>query len=436
MTEQMKPFFASRVARAQTEHGATLLAIENPASQTVVLHGSLRAGSYFEPRERPGLARLTAAMLERGTARRSKLAVAEALESVGAEVDFSVDPFVVNVAARCLPRDLPLLLSTIAEELREPAFPQHELEKLKQQVIAQLQEQQTETKWRAYERFTQLIFEQGNPFYCHSGERVVESVRALTVDDLREFHRRCYGGNSLILGVAAGGRTSSREQIAALFAEHFGDFAAGLPGAAIEASGVATAACAQRELVAVKGKANADVLLGSAAALKRSSADYYAALIANSALGESTLSSRLGLTVRDREGLTYGIGSRFRAASLAAGPWYISVSVNPRNVERAVSSTLGVLRDYVENGITEKELADEKSSAIGSFKVQLATNAGLSEALWDAEFFGLGADYVDRFPQLVGDVTRDEVNNAIRRYFDPDRLTLVIAGDVSLPEAT
>ena len=103
--------------------------------------------------------------------------------------------------------------------------------------------------------------------------------------------------------------------------------------------------------------------------------------------------------------------------------------MNPQNVERAVASALNVLRDYVEKGIRSEELADEKSSAIGSFKVSLSTNAGLAEALWNAEFYGLGLDYVDRFPRLIQSVTVEEVNAAISKYFRPDHLTVVLAGD-------
>jgi zinc protease len=172
-----------------------------------------------------------------------------------------------------------------------------------------------------------------------------------------------------------------------------------------------------------------DVLLGTAAPLRRDASDFYAAMLANRALGESTLSSRLGLRVRDAEGLTYGIASRFRAPSLAAGPWYIAVSVNPGNVERAIESALGVLQEYVEHGIRPEELGDEKSSAVGSFKVSLSTNAGLAEALWNAEFYRLGADFVDRYPQLIEAVTLEEANAAVRKYFRPDQLTVVIAGD-------
>jgi zinc protease len=127
--------------------------------------------------------------------------------------------------------------------------------------------------------------------------------------------------------------------------------------------------------------------------------------------------------------LTYGINSAFRAPSLAAGPWYIGVSVNPFNVERAIDSAMEVLRDYVSKGIRPDELADQKSAAIGSFKVSLATNRGLARALWNAEFYNLGVDYIDRYPQIIQLVTLEEVNAAIRKYFRPDQLTVVIAGD-------
>jgi zinc protease len=423
--------FASRVARSQLETGATLLALENRATPTVSLRGSLRAGSYFEPREQPGLARLTAEMLERGTRQRTKLELAGDLEGAGADLEFSTDPFAVNFAGRCLSEDLDVLLSALAESLREPAFPTEELEKLKQQQIAAVREQQANTRQRAYERFSQLTFEPDNPFYTHAGERLVESINATTVEDVRRFYEARYGGRSLILSIVgdvAAGEVQSR------FSELFRDFA-GPESVEVRVADPAQHEGHRREIVVVKEKANVDVLLGSVAPLRRDASDYYAASIANSALGESTLSSRLGLQVRDREGLTYGIASRFRAPTLAAGPWYIAVSVNPSNVERAIRSATNVLRDYVSTGMREDELADEKSAAIGSFKVSLSTNAGLAAALWNAEFYGLGTDYIDRYPRLIEAVTLSEVNAAIRKYFRPDHLTIVIAGDYDASHA-
>lgn len=424
--------FARRVERIELETGAVLLALENSATPTVAVRGSLRAGSYFEPRTKPGLARRAAEMLERGTRRRTKLQLAGDLEGAGAEVSFSADQFAVQIRARSLSSDFPLLMKALAEMLREPSFPADELEKLKQQTVAAIQEQQSDTKWRAYERLSQALFDEENPFYTHAGERLIESVNSITVDDVRGFYEKFYGGRSLVLSVVGDVRATDATRHFREAVDLFG----GPESVEISVADSSSAAAPRREVVLLQDKANVDVLLGTAAPLRRDSEDYYAAMLANRALGESTLSSRLGLRVRDAEGLTYGIGSRFRAPSLAAGPWYIAVSVNPDNVGRAINSALEVLRDYVEHGIRPEELEDEKSSATGSFKVSLATNAGLAEALWNSEFYRLGLDYVDRFPQLVSSVTIEEVNAAIRKYFNPERLTVVVAGDVRPEETT
>ncbi|HVF49759.1 MAG TPA: pitrilysin family protein [Pyrinomonadaceae bacterium] len=424
--------FAARVKRTQLPNGATLLVLENSATPTVSIRGSLRAGAYFEPRDRPALALITADMLERGTKRRNKLELASELESVGAQVDFSADPFAVNISGRSLSKDLPRLIRILSEELREPSFPADELEKLKQQTIAAIREQQSSTSQRAYERFTQLIFDAANPFFRPSGEQLIKSITSITVEDVRRFYTEHYGGRSVILAVAGDVKTATVEQ---QFREAFGTFEGPL-SVDINVTDPQPQAAPRREMVLLKDKANVDILIGSAAPLRREAKDYYAAALANSALGESTLSSRLGLQVRDKEGLTYGIGSRFRAPSLAAGPWYIAVSVNPNNVEQAINSATNVLRDYVKNGMRPEELADEKSSAIGSFKVSLSTNAGIAAALWNAEFYRLGPDYIDRYPQLIQAVTVAEANAAIRKYFRPEQLTVVVAGDVEAAKPT
>src|SRR5205085_1004616 len=237
--------FASRIARTELDMGATLVVLENHATPTLALRGSLRAGSYFEPRDKPGLARLTAEMLARGTRRRTKLQLAGALEAVGAELDFQTDPFAVGIAGRALAKDMPLLLGTLAEELREPAFPADELEKLKQQTVAAIREQQANTRARAYERFTQLIFDPNNPFYQHAGERLSASISAITVADVRRFYDECYGGRSLILGVA--GAVNAAE-VCAQFQTAFGAFA-GPESIEVDVNDPAQQETMQREVV-------------------------------------------------------------------------------------------------------------------------------------------------------------------------------------------
>lgn len=424
-TAHTRTRFAERVQRTEIGTGARLLVLENRATPTVAIKGSLRAGSYFEPKDKPGVAQIAAEMLDRGTRRRNKMELARDIEATGAQIGFGADAFAVRFGGRAFAEDLPEILRAIAEMLREPAFPQDELDKLKQQTTAALLEQHSNTGYRAYERFAQLLFKPEHPFYVQPLDELTDSINQITTDDLHDFYRKQYGGRSLILTLAGDIETATAQD---LFNEHFAEFS-GVDNIEISVGEMTRQTKTVREAVRIKGKPNIDVLLGSFADLRRDSADYYPAIIANSALGQSTLSSRLGLVVRDREGLTYGINSRFRAAGLVAGAWYIHVSLNPTTVERAIDSTLNVVRDYIKHGITDAELADEKSSAIGTFKVALSTNGGLADALWNAEFYNLGADYVDRFPEIIESVTRDEVNAAIRKYFNPDQLTIVAAGD-------
>ena len=118
----MKDTFAARTERHILPNGITLLVLENPANPTISVAGYLKAGSYFNPPEQHSLSRLTADMLNKGTRRRSKLEIAEALEFAGARVNSSGNTFTVSVSAQTLSRDFPLVVSTLAEELREPEF--------------------------------------------------------------------------------------------------------------------------------------------------------------------------------------------------------------------------------------------------------------------------------------------------------------------------
>jgi zinc protease len=261
--------FAARVVRHQLENGATVLMLENRATPTVSLRGSLRAGSYFEPRDKPGLAQLTAEMLSRGTEKRSKLEIAGDLESVGADIDFSTDPFAVNIAARALSQDLPLVISTLAEELREPAFPADELERLKQQLIASIQEQQANTRYRGYERFSNLIFDETNPYHVPPGDRIIESINSITTADVQEFFEQRYGGRSLILSVVGDVYAAD---VRGQFEEAFGSFD-GPASVDINVTDPEHQSSARREIVLIKDKANVDILVGAAAPLRRSSED-------------------------------------------------------------------------------------------------------------------------------------------------------------------
>ncbi len=197
----MKDTFAARTHRFILPNGITLLVLENPANPTVSVTGYLKAGSFFNPSEQHGLSRLTADMLSKGTRRRSKLEIAEALEFAGARVSFSGNTFTVSVAAQALSRDFGLVISTLAEELREPEFPAAELEKLKQRIVAGIQQGQEDTRSRAIERFAQLVYSPESPFTSRPPAQLISEVERVIAGDLRQFYEQHYGAASLILTV-------------------------------------------------------------------------------------------------------------------------------------------------------------------------------------------------------------------------------------------
>lgn len=418
--------FASRTHRYQLANGITLLVLENHSNPTISLSGYVRAGEYFSPLDKDSLAGVTSSMLSKGTTRRSKLEIAEEMESTGARIAFSPNNFITSVNGQSLSRDLPLIISTLAEELREPAFPSDELEKMKQRFIASIREDQDDTRSRAYERMSQLVFPVGNPFYRLPAETTISNLEAITTDDLRWFYEKYYGADSMLLVIVG---DVQPDEVRALVEKHLGDWQ-GAPAPEINLTETPLQTEAKREAVPMKDKPNCDIIIAHASGLRRSNPDYLAAIIGNNALGHSTLSSRLGLKVRDEMGLTYGISSSFRSG-LADGPFSIGVTVAPQNIDPAIDTTLEIVNDYIAGGITEEELKDEKSSVIGSYKLGLATNSGMAGQIVNSELFGLGIEYLDEFPSHIAALTKPQIDEAIRKYLHPEVATTVIAGTVA-----
>src|SRR5262249_28670171 len=147
-------------------------------------------------------------------------------------------------------------------------------------------------------------------------------------------------------------------------------------------------------------------------------------------LGQDTLSSRLGLVVREKHGLTYGIGSGFADVSFGNGLWEISLSVNPENIEKALGLVAEVVEKYRAEGISAKEFADEKGRAYGGFVVSLRNSLGIANVLAQFEFLGLQTSDLDGIKAAYDSVTIDQVNEAIKKYLDLSKAVTVVAGSI------
>src|SRR6185436_7831666 len=205
-------------------------------------------------------------------------------------------------------------------------------------------------------------------------ERIAR-VESLRREDLETFYRDRYGAASLILVVVG---DVDAERVLDALERGVSDWAPG-PEPVIPPADPPPASPGTFT-VRMSDKASADVVLAAPSDLRRTHPDYLATSIANSALGQSSLTSRLGVRVRDTEGLTYGIHSSFGATQVA-GPFAVSLTVKPDSRDAAVASALDEIDKFLRGGMTEKELVEEKSSRVGRFKVDLGSNSGIADAL-------------------------------------------------------
>ncbi len=419
--------FADRVSVHSYANGASLAVLANPHAPTVTIAGTLRAGPAFAPEDRFSIPGITAAMLDRGTGNYDRLELARELEDRGLQIMVrasSSTPTIVSFSAQGLAEELPRMAEFLFEILRRPTFPPAEFEKLREQVLGSLVRERQETHARAYAALSRRLYPNGHPLQRRTIEVREQEVASLSSEDLSSFHHSIYGPATVVMAVVGDVDASF---VTSVFAESMEGWGGGnepeleLPG------GDPPPPSEQR--IQIKDRPNLDVFLGHRGHLLRGADGYAAAILANSCLGQSTLTSRLGVEVRDRQGLTYGIYSRFFGTLHVPGLWATSLGVSAENLDKAVSASRDVISDYVKNGPSEPELEDERTALSGAYRVGLATNSGVARELVTALTSSEGVERLDRFPEQLLEVSRDEVMAAIKEHLHPDQLVLTAAGD-------
>jgi zinc protease len=409
------------IFRRQLPNGITVLARANFNSPSVVIQGYLAAGGMFDADEKLGLADFTALALMRGTQRYSFQELYDFLESAGASLGFSGGTHTVNFSGTALVEDLDLLLEILAQALAQPLFPAEQIERLRRQLLTSLAIRAQDTAAMASLAFDRLVYA-GHP-YSRPEDGYPETIQAISRPDLEDFHKAAYGPAGLVIAlVGAIPPQQAVEKIAGIL----GDWSnpAQLPSPALPPlsplPGVIT------DKVTIPGKSQADLVIG-AAGPGRSAEDYLAASLGNNILGQFGLMGRIGDVVREKAGLAYYADSSL-SGGLGPGPWSVSAGIDPSNSQRAVSLILDEIHRFTSELVTADELSDSVAHYIGRLPLSLESNAGVASALINLERHGLGLDYYQRYAGLIRSVTREQILAAARRYLDPDRLAIALAG--------
>ncbi|MBM4038736.1 MAG: insulinase family protein [Planctomycetes bacterium] len=410
------------VTRRTLTNGARLIAAENRASETVVFAGLFVGGTALDPAGREGLANLAAAVAQRATASRSYDQIYDQLDSLGASLAMGAGGHAVWLRAKCLRRHWAAVAEVLADILRRPSFPEAELQRVRGEVLTTLREFDQSTRMVAGRELCHLVYPQGHPLRHPSyGYRPV--VEAVTRDELAACHARLFRPDALILSIVGDVEAAAALDAAA---ELVGDWprpAEPLPQPDFAA---AHPPAAQRASFPLADKSQCDIALGFKA-IPRSHPDYEALDQATGILGGIGLMGRLGDNVRDRQGLAYYAYARL-GESFGDALWTVNAGVNPANVERAIASTLDEIRRIQDEPVTEEELADCQNYLIGVLPIRIETSDGLAGTLNNIELFGLGDDYLQRFPDIVRSVTRADVQRATQAHLTVERYSLAIAG--------
>ncbi|HSI08646.1 MAG: M16 family metallopeptidase [Rariglobus sp.] len=408
-----------------TVAGIDVIAYPTAVKDVVTFRGSLPAGDSFSPDTNLAIASLVGGMLDKGTAKQDKFAIAQKLDAVGAELAFAVDDTMVNFSGKCLRKDVPLVISLLAEQLRTPAFSEEEFAKLKKQIAGRLQRALEQTGYRAGQAFAASIYPEGHPNYEPSTEAFLAALKAATVADLRAFHQKFYGPAQLTL-VAVGDIDP-----AALNTE-VGKAFAGWSGGVKRPDypRISTRMDIDRDqTVFMADKPNVSVIFGQASGLRYTDADSLPLRVATTILG-SGFTGRLMATVRDQEGLTYGIGAKTGNDTFTDGDWRIVANFAPDLLEKGLASTRRELKSWYEQGVTAEEVARTKTNLAGTFQVGLATTDGLASTILATVHRGYPLAWIDGYTAKLDAVTLDQVNAAIKKHLQPDNFVLIKAGTV------
>jgi zinc protease len=412
---------ADDITRVELKNGIVVLARENPNSQAVTLRGYLPAGSLFDPDEKLGLADFVASALMRGTAKREFQAIYDSLESVGASFGFSGGTHTAGFGGRSLAEDLPLLLDLLNEGLQHPTFPKTQVGKLRAQLLTGLAMRAQDTRDMASLIFDELVY-RDHP-YARAEEGHPQTVGAITVDDLIDFHKKIYGPRGMVVAVVGG---IEAEKAVAEVRATLEDWQNPQQPAEIQLPEWKPLEARVTKRHPIPGKSQSDLIIGTAGPA-RSEPHYMAANLGNNILGHFGLMGRVGDVVREQAGLAYYAYSSLGGGT-GPGPWAVAAGVNPANEEKAADLIFKELAKFTDELVSEEELSDSQSNFIGSMPLSLETNGGVAEALLNVERHKLGLDYYRRFPDEIKAITREQIRGVAARYLTNDKMAVSIAG--------
>ncbi|HUF28469.1 MAG TPA: pitrilysin family protein [Gemmatimonadaceae bacterium] len=418
----------ARTARSRLPNGMHLsLLRKETRGNRVVAQIVLRHGTEESLTGRTQVGALAVAMLSRGTTELTRQQVRDSIDKLKAQVFIGGATNNVNVSIETLRENFIPVLDLVAQQLRSPRFDPAEFETLKRERLASIEQSKSEPQVLANVALQRRLTPKpkGHILYASMPEEMIEDITSVTLDQVREFHRRFYGATYADMAVIG---AFDEAEVRAAAARLFGDWRNPQPFA--RAVRTYAALDSAFESIETPDKANAVFRAGQNLEVRDDDPDYPALVIGNFMFGSGFLNSRLATRLRQKEGLSYGVGTSLIAQSLDRYGTFTAFAIYaPQNADRLVAAFREEIDRVLAEGFTAEEVAAAKTGYIQGRSQSRANDGELVGTLVARRFTDRTMAWDAEFERAVATLTPAQVNAVIRKHVDPKRIVLVRAGD-------
>ncbi len=417
----------SRTRRSTLPSGMKMALLRKKTrGSTVVGTLTLRFGDPTSLAGKDVAADMSADMLMRGTRKRTRQEIQDELDRLKARMGVGGRTGQATLSFETIRENLPAVMRLAAEILREPAFPEKEFEELRQENLAAIEEERSDPQsvgGNAYERHMNP-YPKGDVRYVETLEETLEGYKGATLEQTKGFYGDYFGGSNGQLAIVG---DFDEAEVAGLAAELFGDWKS--PAAFARIPQPYQDVPPANESLQTPDKANAYFVAGLNLKLRDEDPDYPALLFGNYMLGSSD-TNRLFLRIRDKEGLSYGVGSQLSASPLDESGAFTTFAIYaPQNAARLESAFREEIAKVLADGFTASEVADAKSGWLQSRQITRSQDASVARMLATELYLGRTFAWDAELDRKVQALTPEQVVAAMRRHIDPAKMTLVKAGD-------
>ena len=401
--------------RTVLDNGIVVLVAENPAADIIATKVFVRAGSCYENREKAGLAHLLSAVMTKGCQGLSSQEIAARVESLGASLstDAVYDYFVLSMKTITL--DFAEIFTLAGQILRSPTFPENQIELEKKIALQDIRSQKEQPFSLAFEQIRQAMYQE-HP-YAMSVLGNETSMSNLTQSDLQQYHQTHFRPDTTVISIA--GRITTDAALK-LVTEIFGDWevpATSPPVLELPEIPIAPKHCRKpfstQQSIVMLGYMGPSVNTPEYAALK----------VISSYLGNG-LSSRLFVELREKRGLAYEVSAIY-STRLFPASFIVYMGTASENTNVAIQGLHQEVKLLGDCELSPEVIQTAKNKILGQYALGRQTNGQIAQLYGWYETLGLGIEFSDRFPQLIAQVTPQDVLATACKYLQAPYLSLV-----------